>query len=58
MLWNDIWRVAKNMKDKSKGPAIFNSGYPGGANMGGVRQILTIFDGARKNFATILWGTK
>ena len=28
---------------KSKGPAIFNSGYPGGANMVGVRKIFDDF---------------
>ena len=27
----------------TKGPAIFNSGYPGGANMGGVRKIFDDF---------------
>ena len=33
---------------EAKGPAIFNSGYPDGANVGGVRKV----------FATILWGAK
>ena len=29
--------------DCGQGPAIFNSGYPGGANMGGVRKIFDDF---------------
>ena len=31
-------RYSSKWKSQFKGPAIFNSGYPGGANMGGVRK--------------------
>ena len=40
------WRALRN----TKGPAISNCGYPGGANMGGVRKIFDDFWWGAKNF--------